>query len=208
MSCRWHAQIEKCRSVCQSFFFFLSTQSERAWAWVIRSFSPSLRAQNKCVCGTSVCMHSQQTCKWNDSAILSKSQTKRHNNSFKYLLRASTTITSKKKKWNPWENCQMYAPKLLWNVCILLVLGDLIFYGQWIMDQRLWQTLKSIDFLHSPYKRIQTTLSSGKHCKTVQIGLFQDSDSAGDLEESKSTSGGTLCMFGKHTCVPKKLDVQ
>ena len=31
---------------------------------------------------------------------------------------------------------------------------------------------------------------------------FQDSDFAGDLEDSKSTSGGTLCAFGSHTFVP------
>ena len=36
----------------------------------------------------------------------------------------------------------------------------------------------------------------------MQIGLFQDSDFAGDLEDSKSTSGGTLCIFGSHTFVP------
>ena len=33
-------------------------------------------------------------------------------------------------------------------------------------------------------------------------GLFQDSDFAGVLEDSKSTSGGTLCIFGSHTFVP------
>ena len=31
---------------------------------------------------------------------------------------------------------------------------------------------------------------------------FQDSDFAGDLEDSKSTSGGTLCFFDSHTFVP------
>ena len=36
----------------------------------------------------------------------------------------------------------------------------------------------------------------------MQIGLFQDSDFAGDLEDSKSSSGGTLCVFGSHTFVP------
>ena len=36
----------------------------------------------------------------------------------------------------------------------------------------------------------------------MQIGCFQDSDFAGDLEDSKSTSGGTLCIFGSHTIVP------
>ena len=31
---------------------------------------------------------------------------------------------------------------------------------------------------------------------------FQGSDFAGDLKDSKSTSGGTLCVFGSHTFVP------
>ena len=34
------------------------------------------------------------------------------------------------------------------------------------------------------------------------LGLFQDSDFAGDLEDSKSISGGTLCVFGSHTFFP------
>ena len=47
-----------------------------------------------------------------------------------------------------------------------------------------------------------------QHCfvgKTPQhctLGLFQDSDFAGDLEDSKSTSGEILCIFGSHTLVP------
>ena len=37
----------------------------------------------------------------------------------------------------------------------------------------------------------------------MQIGtLFQDSDFAGDSEDSKSTSCGLLCIFGSHTFVP------
>ena len=42
----------------------------------------------------------------------------------------------------------------------------------------------------------------GKTAKQCRLGLFQDSDFAGDLEDSQSTSGGTLCIFGSHTCVP------
>ena len=38
--------------------------------------------------------------------------------------------------------------------------------------------------------------------KQCRLGLFQDSDFAGDFEDSKSTSGGTLCIFGSHTFVP------
>ena len=39
-------------------------------------------------------------------------QTRRLNNSTKYLLHASMTTISKKKKWNLLENCHMYALKL------------------------------------------------------------------------------------------------
>ena len=43
----------------------------------------------------------------------------------------------------------------------------------------------------------------GNTAKQCRPGLFQDSsDFAGDLEDSKSTSGGTLCVFGSHTFVP------
>ena len=42
----------------------------------------------------------------------------------------------------------------------------------------------------------------GNTAKQCRLGMFQDSDFAGDLEGSKSTSGGTLCIFGSHTFVP------
>ena len=43
----------------------------------------------------------------------------------------------------------------------------------------------------------------GNTAKQCILGLFQDSAFAGDLEDSKSTSGGTLCVFGSHTFVPR-----
>ena len=42
----------------------------------------------------------------------------------------------------------------------------------------------------------------GNTAKQCRLGLFQDSDFAGDLEDSKSTSGGKFCVFGSHTFVP------
>ena len=42
----------------------------------------------------------------------------------------------------------------------------------------------------------------GNTAKQFRLALFQDSDFAGDLEDSKSTSGGTWCVFGSHTFVP------
>ena len=42
----------------------------------------------------------------------------------------------------------------------------------------------------------------GNTAQQCRLGLFQDSDFAGDLEDSKSTSGGTLGVFGRQTFVP------
>ena len=42
----------------------------------------------------------------------------------------------------------------------------------------------------------------GNTAKQCSLGLFRDSDFAGDFEDSKSTSGGTICVFGSHTFVP------
>ena len=42
----------------------------------------------------------------------------------------------------------------------------------------------------------------GNTAQQFILGLIQFSDFAGDLEDSRSTSGGTLCRFGSHTFVP------
>ena len=42
----------------------------------------------------------------------------------------------------------------------------------------------------------------GNTSKPCRLGLFQDSDFAGDQQDSKSTSGGLLCLFGSQTSVP------
>ena len=58
-----------------------------------------------------------------------------------------------------------------------------------------------ISYIHhtSEYKQYCYVGNTAKQCR---LGLFQDSDFAGDLEDSKSTSGVTLCVFGSHTFVP------
>ena len=71
------------------------------------------------------------------------------------------------------------------------------------MDKILWQTPESIVILHSSHMWIQTILLCGKHSTTMQTWIvFEDSDFAGDFEDSKSISGGVLCIFGSHTFVP------
>ena len=57
----------------------------------------------------------------------------------------------------------------------------------------------------SEYKQYCHVGNTAKQCR---LGLFQDSDFAGDLEGSKSTSGGTLCIFWKSHLRSNKLDVQ
>ena len=51
-----------------------------------------------------------------------------------------------------------------------------------------------ISYIHHTceYKQYCHVGNTAKQCR---LGLFQDSDLAGDLEDSKSTSGGTLCIF-------------
>ena len=58
-----------------------------------------------------------------------------------------------------------------------------------------------ISYIHHTcdYKQYCHVGNTAKQCR---LGLFQDSDFVGDLEDSKSTSGGTLCVFGSHTFVP------
>ena len=65
-------------------------------------------------------------------------------------------------------------------------------------DERL---NRLISYIHHTceYKQYCHVGNTAKRCR---MGLFQDSDFAGDLEDSKSTSGGTLCIFGSHTFFP------
>ena len=60
-------------------------------------------------------------------------------------------------------------------------------------DKRL---SRLISYIHHTceYKQCCHVGNTAKQCR---LGLFQDSDFAGDLEDSKSTSGGTLCILGK-----------
>ena len=65
-------------------------------------------------------------------------------------------------------------------------------------DKRL---ARLISYIHhtSEYKQYCRVGNTAKQCR---LGLFQNSDFAGDLEDSKSTSGGRLCVWGSHTFVP------
>ena len=65
-------------------------------------------------------------------------------------------------------------------------------------DKRLNRLISKIHHT-CEYKQYCHVGNTAKQCR---LGLFQDSDFPGDLEDSKSTSGGTLCVSGSHTFVP------
>ena len=58
-----------------------------------------------------------------------------------------------------------------------------------------------VSYIHHTceYKQYCYVGNTAKQCRP---GLLQDSSFAGDLEDSKSTSGATSCVFGSHTFVP------
>ena len=64
-----------------------------------------------------------------------------------------------------------------------------------------------ISYIHhtSDYRQYCHVGNTAQHCR---FGVFQDSDFAGDFEDSKSTSERIFCIFfGSRTFVPNKLDV-
>ena len=98
-------------------------------------------------------------------------------NSTKYLLHASMTATSKRKKQNLLEKCQTHALKLFWNAYTWQELEDLIFYGQWKnLHDRLQNGPKLVTnawvdwYFTFTHMWIQTVLLCGKHCTTIQTG--------------------------------------
>ena len=161
-----------------------------------------------------------RSCQEMSGTIFVSWRTRRLNNSTKHQLHALTTIISKKKNWNPWENCQKYALKLFWDAYTWHELDDLIFL--WSVNRlarsiTIWtkacciRLSRLISYIHHTCEYKQYC-HVGKTAKQCRLGLFQDSDFAGDLEDSKSTSGGTLCIFGSHIrlfqlagCVRNKL---
>ena len=65
-------------------------------------------------------------------------------------------------------------------------------------DKRL---ARLISYIHHHTCEFKQYCHVGNTSQQCILGLFQDSDFAGDLEDSKSTSGGLLCIFGSHTFV-------
>ena len=137
-------------------------------------------------------------------------QTRRLNNSTKYLLHASMTTTFKEEEMKSVGELSQVCSQIVLKCLYLARIGrpDILWsvnklarsITKWTKacDKRL---NRLISYIHHTceYKQYCYVGNTAKQCR---LGLFQDSDFAGDLEDSKSTSGGTLCIFGSHTFVP------
>ena len=79
-------------------------------------------------------------------------------------------------------------PDILWSVNKLA-----LSVTKWTQacDRRLARLTSYIHFT-SDYRQYCHVGNAAQHCR---LGLFQDSDFAGDLEDSKSTLGGVLCIL-------------
>ena len=58
-----------------------------------------------------------------------------------------------------------------------------------------------ISYIHNT-SNFRQYYHGGNTAEQCRLGFFHDSDFAGDLEDSKPTSGGMLCIFGSRTSVP------
>ena len=136
---------------------------------------------------------------WNDIANW---RTKRLSSCMKSLHHVLMTIKSKRKSWKLWENCQKSALQFSWSTNIWCEFGrpDILWSvnklaradTKWTRacDKR-WARL--ISYLHHTrdHRQYCHVENAEQHCR---IGVFQDSDIAGDLEDSKSTSGREFCV--------------
>ena len=119
-------------------------------------------------------------------------------------------ITSRRRNWNQLENWPHYALRLSQNAFVWHELVDLTILWsvnklarsvtKWsrACDRRLARLTAYIHHTHD-HRHFCHVRNTAQHCL---LGLFQDSDFAGDLEDSKSTSGGSRCIFGSRTFVP------
>ena len=144
---------------------------------------------------------------WND--IVSW-QTRRHNNSTKYLLPCIDDHHFKEEEMKSVGELSQVCSQIVLKCLYLACIGrpDILWsvnklarsIRKWTKAcDKLLNGLISCNHHLCEYKQFCYVGNTEKQCI---LGLFQDSDFAEDLEDSKSTSGGTLCVFGSHTFVP------
>ena len=131
-------------------------------------------------------------------------QTRKCSNFTKCSILVWMIINSNKTNCIQWENCQKFAHKLFWNACTWQELDDLTSCGPRTSSQDQSENgldkrfARLISYIHhtNDYRQHCNVENTAQHCR---LGLFQDSDFEGDLEDSKSTIGGVLRIFGSRT---------
>ena len=126
----------------------------------------------------------QSDCKPNDVII------ERYTKMFESRICAGAT-----EKLPGWQKTRIGRPDIMWPVNKL---ARSVTKWTHACDKRL---ARLISYIHhtNDYRQYCHVGNTAQHCR---LGLFQDSDFAGDLEDSKSTSGGVLCILGSRTFVP------
>ena len=108
------------------------------------------------------------------------------------------------------EKCLKFAHKLFWNACFWLVLVDLTFCSPWTSllvpshNGQSWRQTLSTRLIYCIHHtcEFKQYCHLGNTAQQCRLGIFQVSDFAGDWEDSKSTSGWKVFIFGSHTFVP------
>ena len=122
------------------------------------------------------------------------------------IKRLNNKTKSQSHAWEQLENYPLFAHRLFWNVFFLARIGrpDILWsvnklaraVTKWTKacDKRL---ARLISYIHHTceFRQYCFVRNTAQHCR---LRLFQNSDFARDLADSKSTSGG----FGGHTFVP------
>ena len=126
-------------------------------------------------------------------------QTRRLNNSTKYLLTCIDDHHFKEEEMKSVGELSQVCSQIVLKCLHLARVGRPDILPKWTeaCDKRL---NRLISYIHHTceYKQYCYVGNTAKQCR---LGLFQDSEFA-DLEDSKSTFGGTLCILGSHTFVP------
>ena len=89
----------------------------------------------------------------------------------------------------------MGRPDLLWTVNVL---AREVTRWNVACDKRL---LRLISYLNTTKNYVQVCFV-GDNAEDCKIALFTDASFAGDLRDSKSTSGAYMCLVGPNTFVP------
>ena len=129
-------------------------------------------------------------------------------------------INSKMKKMDQLESCPQFAHNVFWKKKKIYIyiprtgrpdifrsvnkLARAVTKWTKACDKRLERL---ISYIHHTceYRQFCFVGNTAQQCI---LGLFEDSDFAGDLEDLTSTSCGFLCIFGSHTFCANKLDAQ